>query len=81
MSTFLAYVKLALLPLTNKQGGQGDETELVDKGKGWMIALVVIIITIIGLGIGLGLFTSARSTITGQIDKLKAFVDDLLKLE
>lgn len=81
MSTFLAYVKLALLPLTNKQGGQEDETEIVNKGKGWMIAVIIIIITIVGLGIGLGLFTSARSTITSQIDKLKSFVDDLLKLE
>lgn len=66
-------------PFLNLQGG-GDETEVVEQGKSWIITALKIVIAVIAVGIGVVLIITFKDTITAQITKLKNYVNQLLSL-
>lgn len=67
-------------PFLNLQGGPGDETEVVEQGKSWIITAIKIVIAVIAVGIGVVLIITFKDTIAAQITKLKNYVNQLLSL-
>ena len=80
MKNLLLRARLFMInPFLNLQGG-GDETEVVEQGKSWIITALKIVIAVIAVGIGVVLIITFKDTITEQITKLKNYVNQLLSL-